>query len=361
MREQRNENDMPGRRARGAPARSRDRPGAARLLLPVAIGCVLLVIAIQTACAASHQPTRPSERGVPSSVAALEAVIDARGPIEFERVVAANWIVARSGLLNLDHPKARAAKLEDRPEPIEVFLYVLRHPTEGTFFVDSGVASGFRAEGGHPSVSALVGAAMKLDRLEVLQSTAEWIEANGAGPDGVFLTHIHLDHVMGLPDVPRSTPVYVGPGETRASGVLNLATRGTIDRFLEREDPLREWAFPALGREGELAVVDVFGDGALFALHAAGHTPGSTAFVVRTPSGSKLLLGDVSHTAWGWLNGVEPGSFTEDHAGNAASLAFLRDLAAAHPSLEVHLGHQRLPGEAGMSSRAAGFGDARSE
>jgi hypothetical protein len=40
---------------------------------------------------------------------------------------------------------------------------------------------------------------------------------------------------------------------------------------------------------------------------------------------------------------LEPGSYTEDHELNRQSLMALRALAAAHPELEVHLGHQSVP------------------
>lgn len=316
---------------------------AAWICLPVALWLGLVLLAAQTGCTASSQPTARARLGTPAPVAALHAALEGPGPIRFERVVAADWVVARSGLINLDHPRAREAGLEDGPEAIEIYLYVLEHPTEGIFFVDSGVASVFRDADRAPQVSPIVAAAMDTDALEVHVTSAEWIARRGRTPDGVFLTHIHLDHVMGLPDVPESVPVYVGPDETRARAFLNLFTRGTLDRLIAREASLREWPFGGVDASGAPAILDVFGDGSLFALHVPGHTPGSTAFVVRTTQGPKLLVGDTSHTAWGWAHGVEPGTFTADHAANARSLAWLRDLAAAHPALEVHLGHQRWP------------------
>jgi glyoxylase-like metal-dependent hydrolase (beta-lactamase superfamily II) len=91
-------------------------------------------------------------------------------------------------------------------------------------------------------------------------------------------------------------------------------------------------------------VLDVFGDGSLFALHVPGHTRGSTAFLARTLAGPKLLTGDACHTAWGWVHGVEPGSFSTDGPRSVGSLAALRALAAEHPEIEVHLGHQSLDG-----------------
>jgi glyoxylase-like metal-dependent hydrolase (beta-lactamase superfamily II) len=89
-------------------------------------------------------------------------------------------------------------------------------------------------------------------------------------------------------------------------------------------------------------VLDVFGDGSLWALWTPGHTPGSTAYLARTTTGPVLFTGDTCHTAWGWHNQVEPGSFTADHARNAESLGRLEALVREHPQIDVRLGHQYL-------------------
>ena len=78
----------------------------------------------------------------------------------------------------------------------------------------------------------------------------------------------------------------------------------------------------------------------MWALSVPGHTPGSLAFLARTETGPVLFVGDTSHTRWGWDHGVPPGTYTEDAAGNAASLAKLRTIAAAWPQLRVVVGHE---------------------
>jgi len=305
------------------------------------------MLALSLGCAASHHAVEPAELGAASSSDAMLALIGVPGPVEFEKVVAADWAVARSGMINLDHPTARSAGVEDGEESIQLYFYALHHPRFGTFIVDSGIETAFRDPAGNDKVGALVEAAMATDRLHVRTTTREWIEANRIELAGVFLTHIHLDHIMGLPDV-AATPVYTGPGETAASAALNAFTRGTTDRLLASAGPLREWRFSADPSGRFAGVIDVFGDASVFAIHVPGHSPGSTAFLVRTPSGAKLLVGDASHTVWGWEHDVEPGTFSLDQPTSAASLATLRGLAGQLPELEVHLGHQSLESTNGL-------------
>ncbi len=310
--------------------------------LSFAMTLAAVVALASLGCVASHHPVRPGDMGRASSSDAMLAVAQTPGPVQMEKITAANWTVIRSGLINLDHPKAKAAGLEDGDEPIEIYFYVLRHPRFGTYIVDSGVEAAYRDEDGSPRVSWLVRNAMRTDALDVKKSTAEWLAEQSTPLAGVFITHIHLDHVMGLPDVPADTPIYTGPGEPAARQFLNLFTNGSIDRQLEGKSALREWPFAGDAGGRFDGVVDVFGDGSVWALHVPGHTPGSTAFLVRTPDGPHLLIGDATHTRWGWENGVEPGSFSHDPPASAVSLERLEKLADEVEGIEVHPGHQSL-------------------
>ena len=74
---------------------------------------------------------------------------------------------------------------------------------------------------------------------------------------------------MGLPDVPPETRVYAGPGEPEAEALLNLFARGTIDRMLEKLGPLEVWPFEPDPNGRFSAVVDVFGDGSVWALQGS--------------------------------------------------------------------------------------------
>ena len=153
---------------------------------------------------------------------------------------------------------------------------------------------------------------------------------------------MHLDHVLGMRDVAAPVPIFVGAGDAEDRSFMNLFESGIYDTSLEGKGPLQEVHFDA-DPDGTFAGVrDVFGDGSFWAISVPGHTPGSIAFVARTPSGPVLLTGDACHSAWGWEHGVEPGTFSDDVAKGADSLARLQRFAARHPGMDVRLGHQAL-------------------
>ncbi len=304
-------------------------------------------------CVASTHPVAPAALGVVRSSVEFEADLDQPGPVVVETVIAADWEVDRSGLIDLDHPTAKAAHLKDGPEPIEIYFHVLRHPQRGTFLVDSGVEHALRDDPDHAAIRGIVASVMHRDKMHVRTDTAAFLSKEPAPIAGVFLTHLHLDHVSGLPDVPKGTPLYAGPGETTSRAFLNAFVQPNIDRELEGHAPILEWQFTPDPAGRFAGVLDVFGDRSVWALWAPGHTPGSTAYVIRTPDGPVLLTGDVCHTEWGWDHDVEPGSFTVDHEANAESLRRLRALVARHPTMKVRLGHQPYGHDPSLGTRSA--------
>lgn len=299
----------------------------------------MLVLAV--GCRASTLPAVKSPLGTPRAMADLLHVIDLPGPLTVETVTSAYWQVDLSGLLDLSDPQAIAAGLENRDEPIEIDFHAIRHPQFGLFVVDTGVERAERDQPEAVHVTGLVRKVMHAEKLRVVEPFGSWLARQPDKLAGVLLTHLHLDHIWGMPDVPARTPTYTGAGEASARKFDHLFVQGMTDDLLAGQEELREWPVaPTAG--GALAAVDVFGDGSLWALATPGHTPGSTAYLARTPQGSILLTGDTCHTAWGWQHGVPPGSFTADREANRRSLAALRELAAQHPAMQVRLGHQRL-------------------
>ena len=304
---------------------------------------VLSMLTLCQACSLSDHQVVPSSLGKRSSLAEMEKLIDVPGPISVETINSADWTVSLAGLLNLKSAAAQQAHLTDHPEPIHVFAHVVRHPNFGTFLVDTGISQQLIDDPGGLGISWPVRMFMPLDRMQVKNSTARIIARYPAGIRGVFFTHLHVDHIAGMPDIPDNVPLYVGRSESTHTSFQNAFVRGTTTRLFEGKADLQEWPFRFDEGQKDLIignVVDIFGDGSAFAISAPGHTPGSTAYVLRTPKGPVLLTGDTCHTRWGWEHGVEPGSYTADQPMNLKSLLLLKDLAGRHPTMDVRLGHQ---------------------
>jgi glyoxylase-like metal-dependent hydrolase (beta-lactamase superfamily II) len=291
-------------------------------------------------CPPTTHPVKPDALGVPRASSALEAIVDQPGPITVETVVSGDWHVPLSGLVNLDNPKAKAAGLRDHEEPIVLMFHAVHHPTRGIFLVDTGAERALRDDPDHAAIHGIVARLASAQDLHVHTALADWLSRQSEPPRGVFLTHLHLDHVSGMRDVPAAVPVFVGPGEVESHAFMNLFTKGIVDLALEGKEPLHELHFERDADGAFAGVLDVFGDRSFWAIWVPGHTPGSVAFVARTPAGPVLLTGDACHSAWGWEHGVEPGTFSDDRAASAVTLQRLERFAARHPKMDVRVGHQ---------------------
>ena len=300
---------------------------------------ILAIITLLSGCETTNLEAVPAQLGKASSMEQLRASLTRPGTIEFTKHLSANWEINLSGLLNLEHPKAIEAGLEDRSEPIEIYLYSLSHPTKGNYLIDSGVSEKLLPGSTESDLSYLIEMGMGIDAIKVNSTTKSIASKLDEGVKGVFLTHIHLDHILGVSDLPKDTPVYIGPGDAGLTNVTNAMVQGSTDRLLSNAGILREWQFKS-GDAEQTSVIDIFGDGSVWAIHAPGHTPGTTAYLINSTEGPQLLTGDASHTRWGWEHQVEPGTFSENPQQSVISLNMLQQLVKEFPKIKVHLGHQ---------------------
>ncbi|MBX3023804.1 MBL fold metallo-hydrolase [bacterium] len=106
----------------------------------------------------------------------------------------------------------------------------------------------------------------------------------------VLLTHAHWDHASGLPDF-AGTPVWVNAAERDF-----IARGGWITAIARAAGDLRyeTYAFDGGPYLGFPASHDVYGDGAIVIVPAAGHTPGSVIVFLALPDGRRYaLVGDL--------------------------------------------------------------------
>ena len=274
------------------------------------------------------------------------AFVASPGPLVLDSRVGARWAVPLTGLVDTTDPAA--AGLPEGDVPIVLPVHILTHPTAGTWVIDSGIDRGLAAGEAGP-VRGLVH--HFTDSMEPVASLGEML--GDTVPAGVLLTHAHLDHVLGLPDLDPGVPVITGPGELAARSLQTALIRRTLGQVFDDRtalhslDPAESLSLGPVGQAW-----DLLGDGSLFALSTPGHTPGSISVLARTTGGPVLFTGDTCHTRWGWEHGVPPGSYTADGDENRRSLGMLQALAQAVPGLVVRVGHELDGAGTGVAAMA---------
>jgi type I restriction enzyme S subunit len=115
---------------------------------------------------------------------------------------------------------------------------------------------------------------MHIEKIKIRKGTAEILQGMDGKLSGVLFTHLHFDHISGMPDIPNDVPLYIGAGESTASNFKNMFVRGATNQLLQDKQPLQEWHFQADPQNQFEGIIDVFEDGSVFAISVPGHTPG---------------------------------------------------------------------------------------
>lgn len=294
----------------------------------ILVCCALLL----SSCASrlSTHPVAPANLGAPATESAIVEAMARPGAVAFEKIVAADWHFPNT---------TRAPGTSEwhiRDLDAQIYFYAIRHPTRGLYLIDAGMPADHEAHMG----PILRGVVRNDYGYQLRTATEQWVSEHGA-PRGVFVTHLHYDHVLGVAPLDRAIPVYVGPHDGAQTNFfyrfINQPTREAL-----RGRTVYEWRF-AEPPANELAALDIFGDGSVFALHTPGHTPGSTAYLVNSADGPQLVTGDAAHSREAWTGKLEEATgFEPDLPQIFASRAALQALAARIPDIHVHPGHQSL-------------------
>ena len=146
----------------------------------------------------------------------------------------------------------------------------------------------------------------------------------GVQPDQISMigiSHYHFDHVGQAAQFPKAK-LLIGKADLDA-------LKSKPQPFGAQKELLAPWLDGNAPSEAVSGDKDVFGDGSVTMLAMPGHTPGSTALLVRLPkTGPVLLSGDVVHFEAQLTHNYVP-PFNTDRAASLASMDRMRGIVAS--------------------------------
>ncbi len=199
--------------------------------------------------------------------------------------------------------------------PLPINVYVIEH-RDGLVLFDTGQD---RASVTDPSyfpggLSGLVFsrlARFDIGPNETLERRVRQLGYHLGDIDTAVLSHLHQDHIGGLPELHRSE-VVISRDEWDSLAKPFAEARGLLRSHIELPGLRWRQVTPEPLGNPELAPFtnghDLFGDGSLVLLPTPGHTPGSMSMLVRRTGRPPLLLvGDLTYDADLLAAGLLPG------------------------------------------------------
>ena len=236
----------------------------------------------------------------------------------------------------LDESDPNIKELVDHRAPSTVSAYWVHHATEGDYLIDAGLARAFAHNGGNYTallrlLLALFGAeSHSTDGVDVTSQ----LRSRGISPRAVFLTHLHGDHTSGLVDLSALVPAVFGRGEDTFMQKAMIGDH--LDgRPLYALDFDKAHALPPFER-----VLDLLGDGSIWAISTPGHSPNHVSYLVNAQSGPVLITGDACAYHAQFEHRIRPNPGVDDQQAAIRSLAGLRALYDRFPQLQVMVGHE---------------------
>ncbi|MBL4618505.1 MAG: MBL fold metallo-hydrolase [Marinicaulis sp.] len=200
------------------------------ILIAIAATSILLV-----GCARpiSIAPLKSAALGTPVTEAQVLVAVQHPNGIRLEKIKVADWNFPRNFVDpgEIDENGNYSVHREELLH--EVFIYVLRHPEHGLYFIDAGFPKN-REENYRFLLRWNV--RKKTSKLTVHHTTADWLSQNTSEPlKGIFLTHLHFDHMQGVAELNSEIPLIVGPAEGTRRNIYNpVIAKPTRDALKNR-------------------------------------------------------------------------------------------------------------------------------
>ncbi|GAC1393858.1 MAG: MBL fold metallo-hydrolase [Ktedonobacteraceae bacterium] len=171
--------------------------------------------------------------------------------------------------------------------------------------------------------------------------------------DFVLLSHLHWDHVSGVPDLPGVT-LHINRVEYDAAQYSLFDAYHGLVRALLSDNPIELFDCNGTACENFRSSHDLFGDGSIMLVPLPGHTAGNTGMIIRRANGLPLfLLGDAAWVAENYLRPATMHPFiwngvTSDDATACQTLIDLHHFSHRHPEMPLIAMHDAQAQEAFM-------------
>jgi N-acyl homoserine lactone hydrolase len=224
------------------------------------------------------------------------------------------------------------------PRVISHSAVLIRHP-RATFLYDTGLCAEVSA---HVEQRPLLfRKTLGNFRLEQsLTSHLQQLHMTANNIDFVLLSHLHWDHVSGIPDLP-GVMLRINRVEYEAAELGILDANNGLVRHLMGNNPIGLFDCDGPPYMGFRSSYDLFADGSMILVPLPGHTAGNTGMIINRANGTRVfLLGDAVWVAPNYQRPATMHHFiwsnvTSDDATARQTLIDLHHFSHRHPMMPL--------------------------
>jgi N-acyl homoserine lactone hydrolase len=244
----------------------------------------------------------------------------------------------RSGTTVIPEFLIKRGSISLEPHVVAHGAVLIRHP-HGTFLFDSGLCEDI----GLFLMDQSLFFSKTLGNFTMEHSISALLAQQDLEPrdlDFVLLSHLHWDHVAGVPDLPEvRLRIHRVEYDAACQGLMEQ-NQGLVRRLLSN-NPVDLFDLTGPPYEGFRSSHDLFGDGSLVLVPLSGHTSGQLGLFINRSNGSPLFL--VSDAVFCAENYLRPTPLhpllwslvTHDSATALQTLIDLHHFALRHPEIPM--------------------------
>ena len=208
--------------------------------------------------------------------------------VTLKSIVTGSVLLNFKGAINPNHPFV--GLLDDDYFYAPVLAHILSHEKYGDFLIDAGLDKSYYKNKYGLFKGSLLQKYGSEFKQKLNQDTEYYIKKHDINLSGIFLTHLHMDHISAIRDL-DDIPVYFSNKEKSmdikpyyyAQYFKDISTINilNIDNTIET---------PILGK-----CINIFNDNSFWAIDTPGHTPGHLSYLVNSKEETILLTGDACY------------------------------------------------------------------
>lgn len=256
-----------------------------------------------------------SEYDLPKQTAtSIDDIFSSKTKVQIEYVEAGKAFGTLSDFIDI-----RAKGCQDKETEFSITSLIVTHPVRGVILVNAGLDSSFKNERKEKCFSLW----NKTDRIDGILHQEEGVQnkLRGREPSTVVLTDTKMSSIAGLLDL--HNPIVVICGRERITPRIYPFTINDYEKAIASEQQLDFekgiYIIPST------KVLDIFGDGSVWAVETPGVTKGSVSYLVHGIDEWIFFIG-ASSTDVGFTNGVGPGRGAADFDEALESIEKIREI-----------------------------------